>query len=121
MAAVAERERAVRARPPRTPTRERPARGERRRPRVAHGVVWIAAIAVLLAGVVAMNVAVLRLNLRLDDLASQRARLRADNAQLASQLSSAAASAQIQNLAQAKLGMVPAEADQTRYITLAGR
>ena len=39
-----------------------------RRPRVAGGVVWIAVIGVLLAGVVFMNVAVLRLNISLDQV-----------------------------------------------------
>ena len=37
------------------------------RRRVAGGVVWIGVVAVLLAGVVALNVAVLRLNIRLDE------------------------------------------------------
>ena len=121
MAAVAERSaRPARARLPRPgpEVRPRPARRPRSRPRVANGVLWIAVVAVLLAGVVAMNVAVLQLNLRLDDLGRQRAKLRADNAQLASQLSSAAASAQIESLARSRLGMVPARSDETTYLYL---
>jgi cell division protein FtsL len=89
-----------------------------RRPRVASGVVWIAVIGILLAGVVFMNVAVLRLNIRLDQVGRDRARLRADNAQLASQLSSAQAAARIQALAQKELGVQPALAQETTYIGL---
>ena len=53
------------------------------------GVIWIALVAGLLAGVVAMNVAVLRLNMKLDHLGRERADLRAENAALSVQLSSA--------------------------------
>jgi cell division protein FtsL len=89
-----------------------------RRPRVASGVIWIAVIGVLLAGVVFMNVAVLRLNIRLDQLGRDRVRLRADNAQLASELSSAQAAARIQALAQKELGVQPALAQETTYVRL---
>jgi cell division protein FtsL len=85
---------------------------------VANGVVWIVVVAVLLAGVVAMNVAVLQLNLRLDDLGRERAKLRAGNAQLSSRLSSAAASAQIESLAKSRLGVVPASSGETTYLYL---
>ncbi|HEY7602720.1 MAG TPA: hypothetical protein VH760_00565 [Gaiellaceae bacterium] len=98
--------------------RPRPRPRTERRPRVASGVAWIAAIGVLLAGVVFMNVAVLRLNIRLDQLGRDRARLRADNAQLASQLSSAQAAARIQALARKELGVQPALAQETTYIRL---
>ena len=50
---------------------------------MAGGVVWIAIVAVLLAGVVALNVAVLRLNVQLDKLDSQRAQQRAEKQALA--------------------------------------
>src|SRR5205807_2502531 len=73
----------------------RPVHRERR---VAGGVVWIGIVAALLAGVVAMNVAVLRLNMKLDHLGRERADLRAQNAALSSQLSSAAAAPRIQGL-----------------------
>jgi cell division protein FtsL len=88
---------------------------------VASGVAWIVLIALLLAGVVAMNVAVLRLNLRMDGLGRERAKLRADNAQLSSQVSSAAASNRIQDMAYRTLGLVPAQADQTTYVDLGAR
>jgi cell division protein FtsL len=119
MSAIAERApRPARLRPPAsTETPRRPARRRATRPRVAGGVVWIVVVAVLLGGVVAMNVAVLQLNLRLDDLSRQRAKLRADNAQLSSRLSSAAASAQIESLATSR-GMVPASSAETTYLYL---
>lgn len=94
----------------------------RRRPvprrQVRGGIVWIVVLAVLLSGVVAMNVAVLRLNVRLDKLSGERAKLRADNAQLASQLSSAASAPLIQALARNRLGLVPAQATDTTYVEL---
>jgi cell division protein FtsL len=98
--------------------RQRPRPRAERRPRVAGGVIWIAVIGALLAGIVFMNVAVLRLNLRLDQLGRDRTRLRADNAQLQSQLSSAQAAARIQALAQKKLGVQPALAQDTTYVKL---
>ena len=90
----------------------------RKERRVAGGVVWIGIIGVLLAGVVAMNVAVLRLNMRLDQLGRERADLRAQNAALSVQLSSAAATPRIQGLAAKRLGLVQATPDQTSYVTL---
>jgi cell division protein FtsL len=107
---------AVRAPAAAAPERPRP-RAERR-PRIASGVVWIAVIGVLLAGIVFMNVAVLRLNLQLDRVGRDRARLRADNAQLASRLSSAQAAARIQALARKQLGVQPALAQETTYLRL---
>ena len=88
--------------------------------RIAGGVVVIAVLGILLAGVVALNVAVLRLNLRLEEVDGERAKLRAENAALASKLSSAAASPRIQALAR-QLGLVPADPEQTVYIRLRGR
>jgi len=108
-AARAERVPAPRAR---AAPRPRPQR------RVTGGVLWIGILAVLLAGVVAMNVAVLRLNMTLDRLGRERANLRADNAELFSQLSSAAAAGRIQTLAIKRLGFVPATPEQTTYVRL---
>ena len=89
----------------------------RRERRVAGGVIWIAVVAALLAGVVALNVAVLRLNMQLDRLGRERANLRAQNAALSVQLSSAAAAQRIQSIA-ARRGYVQATPDQTSYVTL---
>ncbi len=88
------------------------------RPRVARGIVWIVLIGVLLAGVVFMNVVVLRMNIRLDHLGRDRARLHADNAQLASALSSELAVARIQAQARKDLGVVPADPSETVYLDL---
>jgi hypothetical protein len=63
-------------------------------------------------------VAVLRLNLRLDDLGAKRTKLHAENAALASQLSSAADSLKIEAQARRMLGLEPAGADQISYLNL---
>src|SRR3954466_4485075 len=98
--------------------RPRPRAESHRHPRVARGIVWIALIGVLLAGVVFMNVVVLRMNIRLDHLGRDRTRLRADNAQLGSTLSSALAAARIQAQARKDLGVVPADPSETVYLDL---
>src|SRR5437588_7779371 len=108
-AAEAERPRPHPRRAPRPVHRER---------RVAGGVVWIGVVATLLAGVVAMNVAVLRLNMKLDHLGRERANLRAENAALSVQLSSAASAPRIQGLAAKRLGLVQASPDETSYVKL---
>jgi cell division protein FtsL len=74
-------------------------------------------VAVLLAGVVALNVAVLRLNVRFEELGKERAKLRAENAELASQIATRAASARIHTLARGR-GLVPAGPDQWTYLDL---
>ena len=102
--------------------RPRPKPVERKRPaprrRVTGGVVWIVFVAVLLTGIVALNVAVLRLNVQLDRLSRERADLRAQNSALQSQLSSAASSQRIQQLAANRLGLKPADPDSTVYVDL---
>ena len=81
-------------------------------------MLWIGLVAALLAGVVATNVAVLRLNMKLDRLGRERAELRAQTAALSSQLSSAAAAPRIQRLAAKRLGLVRVAPEQTTYFTL---
>ena len=85
---------------------------------MAGSVLWIGVLAVLLAGVVALNVAVLRLNMTLDRLGRERAELRASTATLQSQLATAAATGRIQALAMKRLGYVPATPDATSYVRL---
>jgi cell division protein FtsL len=82
------------------------------------GVLWIVLFAVLLAGVVAVNVTVLRLNLELDQVGRERTELRADISRLRSELSSASATSRIDRLAQKELGLVPADPDETIYVRL---
>lgn len=100
--------------------RPAPKRAARRRS-LAGGVVWIALLAALLAGIVALNVAVLRLNMQLEQLGRERADLRAKNAELASQISSSTATPHIGLQARTRLGLVEADPSETTYIDLAGR
>jgi cell division protein FtsL len=82
------------------------------------GVLWIVVIGALLAGVVAVNVLVLRLNVQLDDLRHTRAELKADIATTRAQLSSASANARIESEAATKLGLVEADPNATTYLRL---
>ena len=107
--------------PPAKKRRRRPAAPRRRpepRTRIFGSALWIGFLAVLLAGVVALNVAVLRLNMQLDELGRERADLRAANAALASRYSSEHATARIQAFARNRLGLVAAEPADTTYVQL---
>jgi cell division protein FtsL len=101
-------------------TRPRPRTRPRKKsqPRARGGILWIAVSGILLAGVVFVNVAVLRLNLGLDGANSERVKLRAENAALQSQLSSELASPRIQSQAAAKLGLVYADPSDYGYVDL---
>jgi cell division protein FtsL len=105
---------------PRSEPKRRPSARARRRG-LAGGVVWIAVTAVLLTGVVALNVAVLRLNVQLDKLNSERTRLRAEKQALASELGMAAAAPRIENLARKQLGLVQTNPSETTYVRLGPR
>jgi cell division protein FtsL len=96
--------------------RRRAAASPRRR--VAGGVVWIAVAAVLLTGLVALNVTVLQLNVKLDELGRKRTGLQAENAVLQSQLAAAAAAPRIQARARKEQGVVPADPGLTVYLDL---
>jgi cell division protein FtsL len=115
---------AARARPAPARTKPRPKpkpkQRARRSPRgrVASGTVWIGLVAVCLAGVVALNVAVLRLNVRFEELGRERAQLKAENAELSSQIGTRAASVRIQTIARDRLGLLPATPDQWTYLDL---
>ena len=106
------------ARPGKPRPKARAAPKRRQSKGVAGGIVWIVFVTVLLAGVVALNVAVLRLNVQLDDLAREKHELRASNNELASRLAAVEASGRIQALASKRLGLIPAEPDQATYLTL---
>jgi len=105
----------VRAR--RAPARQRTA-GRRRSLALGGGIAWILVLALLLAGVVAVNVAVLRLNLQLDESGRERAELRTDIQRLRSEISSAAATTRIERLAEGELGLVEVQPEDTTYIQL---
>ncbi len=107
----------VRRRPaaaPRTRTRTRTRKRQRR---LTGGVIWISALAILLAGVVAVNVAVLRANVAVNKLDKEQVDLQAQNAALASQVSSSVASIRIEQTAR-RFGLTPASAADTSYIDL---
>ncbi len=115
------------ARPPRTrrqPNRAAPAPPARRRshakPRIRAHIVWMVAFALLLAGVVAVNVAVLRANVAVHKLDEQRAQIEARNEALASQLSAASSVPKVEAAAR-RLGLVQAPASATTYLGLAPR
>jgi len=72
---------------PRAKPRPKPRTRKRRRARSHGAIAWIVISAVLLAGVVFVNLAVLQLNLGLDKATQERTNLRANNALLQSQLS----------------------------------
>jgi hypothetical protein len=101
---------------PKTSARQRSR--AKRRTHARGAIAWIVLSAVLLGGVVFVNLAVLRLNLALDDATQERTKLRADNAALASQLSSALASPKIQSLARSQDGLVDADPATIGYVDL---
>jgi cell division protein FtsL len=93
-----------------TATVAAPARRRRTKPRAAErrlagGVLWIGVLAVLLVGVVALNVAVLRLNMQLERLSERRLELEAQNALLESSVSAAIAQPRVERLARTRLGL----------------
>ena len=96
----------------------RTAKAAERRP-LAGGVAWIVVLAVLLAGVVAVNVAVLRLTMGLSKTSQQRVNLQSDIARLQGELSSAASTYRLQQEAHGSLGLVQADSSTTRYVDLA--
>jgi cell division protein FtsL len=103
------------ARAPRTRSR---ATQKRRSWVLSGGVLWIVIFAVLLAGVVAINVAVLRLNLQLDGTGRDRTQLKNDISGLRAEISTAAAATRIERLARGELGLVEVQPEDTTYIEL---
>ena len=97
-------------------TRVRQVRKQRAGRRLlAGGVAWIVAIAILLAGVVALNVAVLQRNLDLDSVNRQRAQLKADIAVVEARLASAKRTG---NIVKSASGLVQADPAATTIIDL---
>jgi cell division protein FtsL len=104
-------------------TVERPAKPVRSRPKQAHRrvrghIVWMILFALLLSGVVAVNVAVLRAHVAVTRLDHERAQLQAQNQALASQLSAASSAPRIEAAAR-RLGLVEAQTANTTYLDLA--
>jgi cell division protein FtsL len=104
------------------PARVRARARTRPKPRLlGGGVLWIVLFAALLAGVVAVNVAVLRLNVELDGTGRERSQLKADVAALRAELSSTAATSRIEKVATEELGLVEADPQTTTYVQLPPR
>jgi cell division protein FtsL len=112
------------------PAPQRPATRPRRRPapvararrkpaqrRVRAHIVWMILFALLLAGVVAVNVAVLRAHVAVSRLDQKRAQLQARNQALESELSAASSAPRIERAAR-RLGLVQASAGSTSYTDL---
>lgn len=109
------------ARPAAT-SRSRPvARRAATSPALARWTLWIAIVAVLLAGIVALNVAALELRVERGKVQSQNADLRAGIERLEAQLSGAAAVSPVEAAARGRLGLT--ESAETVYLGLerAGR
>jgi hypothetical protein len=103
---------------PRPRPKPKPRARAARRPGLLGGVVWIVVLAGLLGGIVALNVAVLQLNQRLERAQDRAVELRAANLALSGQLSSAGSAPQVVSVASGRLGLVPASPDQTAYVDL---
>jgi len=110
----APRRRRAAAQRPAAPVRSRRKPVQRR---VRAHIVWMILFALLLAGVVAVNVAVLRAHVAVTHLDEQRAQLQAQNQALASHLSAVNSAPRIEAAAR-RLGMVPAPAANTSYFVL---
>ena len=119
-AEVAEPVRAPR-RPARRPAQRPASRVRSRRKstqrRVRGHIVWMILFALLLSGVVAVNVAVLRAHVAVSQLDQQREKLEARNQALASELSAASSAPRIEQAAR-RLGLVQASAGNTSYLDL---
>jgi uncharacterized protein HemX len=104
---------------PRTKPALKPKSRVRRRARSRGAILWIAVSAVLLAGVVFVNLLVLQMNLAVDKATQERTQLHGTTAQLQSQLSAALASPRIQAQARRVDGLVPADPSTFGHINLA--
>jgi cell division protein FtsL len=103
---------------PRTKPKTRTKTRKRTQVRARGGILWIAVSGILLAGVVFVNVAVLRLNLSLDSANSERTKLRAENAALQSDLSRELASAHIETRAAKEFGLTYSDQSTYGYVNL---
>lgn len=109
MAAAASRARASTRAVPKPEThsvavpRARPARA---RPNLARTVVWISVVAALLAGIVALNVAVLQLRMERGRVQADIVEIRTENARLEADISAEAARGRVEAAAGGRLGLV---------------
>ena len=106
-----------RSKPAARPARPVPSRRRHARRRVRAHILWMSLFATLLAGVVAVNVAVLRAHVAVTRLDQQRAQLQAQNQALASELSAASSAPRVEAAAR-RLGMVQATSADASYLDL---
>ena len=101
----------------RAPARPRPKaqQAERRSFKIRASLVWMVVLAGLLVGVVAVNVAVLRANVSVNDLDTKIAQLRWENSNLTAEYSKATAAAGV------RAGYVLASGDAKSYLDLGRR
>ncbi|MGH3009355.1 MAG: hypothetical protein ACRDLM_08130, partial [Gaiellaceae bacterium] len=85
--------------------------------RVRAHIVWMVLFAVLLAGVVAVNVAVLRANVSVHQLDTEIAQKQSQIQALDSQLSAARSAPRVEAAAR-RLGLIQAPAADTGYLVL---
>jgi hypothetical protein len=85
------------------------------RARLTRGAIWILGAAGLLAGIVAVNVALLQLRMERGRLQSEVVEIRAENAALEAAISNAAAVGRVEAAAR-RLGLVAAA--ETTYLEL---
>ena len=111
---LAPRRRRAAAERPAAPVRSRRKPTQRR---VRGHIVWMILFALLLFGVVAVNVAVLRAHVAVSQLDDERAKLEARNQALASALSAVDSAPRIETAAR-RLGLIPASAGNTSYLDL---
>jgi cell division protein FtsL len=111
-----------RRRPSEAPTTRTPKTQKRQRRdfKIRASLVWTVVLAVLLIGVVTLNVAVLRANVSVADLDAKITQLKGENATLASQLAGATAAPRVEDAAH-RSGLVPASGTDTSYLDLVGR
>jgi cell division protein FtsL len=98
--------------------RPRPRQRARTGVRARGGILWIVVSGILLAGVVFISVAVLQLNLKLDNANSQRTKLLAQNAALQSQLSGELQSPRIESQAIKQFGLTYQDPSQYGYVNV---
>lgn len=119
--AAPRRRRSATAQPTGRPTASVRSRRKPTQRRVRGHIVWMILFALLLFGVVAVNVAVLRAHVAVSRLDDERARIEARNQALQSELSAVNSAPRIETAAR-RLGLVQASAGSTSYLDLtAGR
>jgi cell division protein FtsL len=95
-----------------------PTSRSRDRSRLGRTLAWIALVAALLAGIVALNVAVLQLRMERGRLQSQIVEIRAENTRLEADISAEAARGRVEAAAGGRLGLV--QPSRPTYLRLPG-